>query len=826
FFMGTERRVRRQIRDEVMDRGGDSNALTDFDRTEYWSVVRREDFELALDGLADGARNVRVDPKEVEMERTVMLDELSKRFDNPAVFSRDELEWLCWHPHPYAHGRAGRPEEIRRLTRDDLMRIYRKHFRPDRFVLIVTGDVSAPAAIEAVRRHFGDFRAEGPPPARPPSVAPARGFERKFFARDLAQAYVTVAAPAPGMIHPDQPAMDMTAEFLRARLYTSLVLEKKIANSLNGGVENYTDLGIFNFTATPTSPDLAPEVERVMLHQIAEVGKIPTGRRDWDEEAELSRYQRNCQLGLAFDREDARARANLLAWGGAMGTLEHLASYPDRIGRVTLSDIGRCTRTYLAAPCLNAVVIGPEAARGSPADDERREELLRVLEGPGEPAVDWTARADPSGTEGWEEFRLGNGARVLVGTDRDFGLVTLAVFTAGGYASDPLGLEGRAWLTNDMLLIGAEAGPRVDGTPGTAWDRNRFSNVINRLGGRFQKGIAKEYAYHQITVARPDLEEALDMFGAAYLRPTFPAPEVEVEKEQGYGVLRWESDDLPSFAFRQAKQRIYGDHPYARSEYGTMESLRGLGRGDLEEARLANFRPEDAVVVLYGDLSVREARDLARAAFGAWPRRERASPPAPLEGGFPISPQPSGRHEVALDKEQAFVILGCQAPPYQSEHYPAASFAATTISFRAFRELIYERKLSYNASCSLDASRQGGACFFYVECKPEQVVEAEAALRQYIRDLAGGPIPADEFERVRSNILGKHPLERQRGSARAREAGAHAVFGLPPDFSEHYRRAIAALTPQQVHASVRTWLDPERMTLVVVRRAAARGESR
>ncbi len=818
FYMGTERRARRQIRDELMDRGGDCNALTEFDRTEYWAVVRREDFELALDGLADGARNVKLPPEEIDIERAVMLDEIAGRFDNPYVFCSDELEQLVWHPHSYAHGRAGRPEEIRRLTREDLLRIHRKHFHPERLVLVITGDVVQAEALEAVRRHFGTFRAEGPPAPRPAQLAPARGFERRFFSRDLAQAYVFVGAPAPGVMHPDQPAMDLVAEFLRARLYTRLVLETKLAASVSGGVVNYADIGSFSFLATPTDPAHAPEVEREMLRQIREVMRIPTGTVDWDEEAELARFQRNVELSLSFDREDARSRAVLVTWAAALGSLETLATYRDRIGRVTLADIGRCARTYLDSGSLNVVVLGPESARGTEADDSRREELLRTLATSPEPVVDWSARVAPGADAGWEEFRLGNGLRILVGTDHDFGLVTLGVFTPGGYSSDPLGLEGRAWLTNTMLFIGAEAGPRVDGSPGEVWDRHRFSRVINRLGGRFYKAISRESASQVITVARTDLAEALDMFSAGYLRPTFPEGEIPAEKEQGYGTLRSEADDLGSVAFREGKLRVYGDHPYARSECGTIESLQGIGRGDLVEAHSAQWRPDGSVVVLYGDITSREARDLARAAFGAWASPPRASPPAPLEGGFPPGPQPPGRYEVALDKEQAYVILGCQAVPYQSPHYPAASFAATVASFRQFRELIYDRKLAYRAFCKIEASRQAGAVFFAAECKPEKIGEVEDALRAYAQDLSARPISPPEFERVRQNILGKHPIERQRGSTRASEAGSNAVFGLPPDYAEHYRLAIAALTPERVHASVRTWLDPEKMTLVVVRR--------
>lgn len=823
FYMGTETRRLGQLRDEIMDRGGSCNGLTDYDRTEYWALVRSEDFDLALDGLADGARNVLVKPEDVERERSIILDEIRQRIDDPQMFAREEAAALAFHPHPYARRRDGTADSIKRMGREDLAGIYRRHFRPDRLVLVITGDVDRERALAAVKAKFGTMEAVGAPPPRGANPAPGRGFEERFVSRDLAQAYVVLAAPAPGMAHPDAPAMDLATEFLRARLYTDLVLVKRIASSVTGSCVNSHDLGFLEFTCTPVRPELAPAVEQAALAQIAETAKIPTGRTDWDEQAELARFQRTMRLSLAFDREEAAARRSWLVFGAVMGTLEHLATYEERLDAVTLADIGRVMRTYAGADGLNVVVCGPEAARATAEDLAKRAPLLEALRYPETP--DFGAVADPAGARGaWQESQLPNGLRVLVGTDPSFDLVSLALYTSGGSEADPPGREGRANLCNTMLSIGAAEGTRADGTRDDAWSRQRFSQVLNRLGLKFWKGSSRTYSHHLLSVARADLETAIDLLRAAYLRPTFPEAEIAIETGQTLGSLRADEDQIGSVAFAHARRLLYGaSHLYARPDRGTLASVPRLTRDDCLECYRETFRPDRAVLVLYGNLTAREGRELARVGFGDWrpqppPGGTQAPAPAPLTPAPPGPPTP-GEHVFPMDKAQAYVILCAPAVAREHPDFAAADFALRISSLRAFRELIYEKKVGYSAGGTLEAGRTGGGFFLFAQCAPEKIEVAKTELRGLAQRIVSRPIPPEEFEKMRRSILGERPIQMQRGVNRAAEAGAYVAYGLPPDHWQAEQGELMALTPAAVQAAVAKWLDPDKMTVVVVRRA-------
>ncbi|MHC5020219.1 MAG: M16 family metallopeptidase [Planctomycetota bacterium] len=821
-YMGTPTRERGGIRNEMHDRGAQTGALTDYDRIEYWVTCQPDDFEQAIDGLSDGFHNMLLTKERVEKERTVIIDELEQRLDNNFTFALEECARLTFQPHPYARRKGGELPEARKLTLSDLESIRRDFYRPDNLVFIVSGDIGTAHAVDTIAKHFGADARPATPKAEPAAQPPARGFEHRFIERDAAQTYVVVGAPMPSMVHPDQAAVDMLIQFLHARIYTQLVVADKIASRVDIGVVNHRRLGFFHCTATAADHRLAGRVERVMLEQIHRLTRIPTPTAElngWDEYAELAKFQRQFRMDHLFNQQDARARAGGLAWGAVEGTLDHWANYLERIDGVTLDDLGRTARIYFDKANLNTVIVGPAAARLTPEDEQARETALAALDF-GKAPPDYDAVAPTSVATGWVETGLENGVRVLTKTSTDFPLVSFGIFTRGGAAEDPIGLEGRANLANTMLTLGAGESRRIDGTTQAAMDRAAFSTLIYGFGNNFEKSTGRAASQHVLTVARSDLEKALNMMSAAYLHPTYPEHELQAELEQQRGHVRAAADDLQSTAIRHARRLIYGErHPYAQEIYGNAASLRLLRREDLLDAYAEGLDPRRAVITFVGDITPREATTLARKAFGAWTPLARGGDAAPMQGVVPEFDRPAGgRHEFHMDKEQAFVVMGCQAVAYDDERYPAASMLAKVGAVRAFKELIYERKVGYSASVWLDSSMHGGGLFLYVHCQAEKVDAAIAELQALAEALATQPIPAEELAKAKANVIGGTRLSMQRAAAVARSAGGNAVVGLPPDHTERYLAAIAKLTPKQIRESAGGWLDPAALTLVIVRR--------
>src|SRR5438270_7083611 len=139
-FKGTKKRASsKEIADAIEGVGGFINASTDKELTAYWARVPSEHLDLALDVLFDIVTSSKLDPADVERERTVILEELRMYQDQPQEFVQNLFEEIMWPDHPLGRDIAGTDESIARLTRDDILEYANAHYRQPNLVMGAAG---------------------------------------------------------------------------------------------------------------------------------------------------------------------------------------------------------------------------------------------------------------------------------------------------------------------------------------------------------------------------------------------------------------------------------------------------------------------------------------------------------------------------------------------------------------------------------------------------------------------------------------------------------------------------------------------------------------
>ena len=156
-FKGTKKRNALQIAEAIEDVGGYINAYTSREMTAYYVRVLEDDVPLALDVISDIVLNSVFDPKELEIERGVILQEIGQSLDTP-----DDIifDWLQDTAYPdQAMGRAilGSTENVRSFSREDLQNFVTEHYGPEQMVLSAAGSVDHDALVEEARSLFGDL---------------------------------------------------------------------------------------------------------------------------------------------------------------------------------------------------------------------------------------------------------------------------------------------------------------------------------------------------------------------------------------------------------------------------------------------------------------------------------------------------------------------------------------------------------------------------------------------------------------------------------------------------------------------------------------------
>jgi len=200
-FKGTKRRSALQIAEAIEDVGGYINAYTSREVTAYYVRVLKEDVPLALDVVADILRNPVFDPREIEVERGVILQEIGQAADTPDDIIFDWLQEKAYPDHPLGRTILGAEERVRGFAKPDLERFVDQYYRPGQMVLSAAGAVDHDALVRMAEDMFGDMI---PSNVIEPPVARFAGGETRHI-KDLEQAHFAVEIVALGAAPPTVP---------------------------------------------------------------------------------------------------------------------------------------------------------------------------------------------------------------------------------------------------------------------------------------------------------------------------------------------------------------------------------------------------------------------------------------------------------------------------------------------------------------------------------------------------------------------------------------------------------------------------------------------
>lgn len=355
-FKGTARRKVGEIDREVAEVGGQINASTFFDYTQYWLVAAGRFFERLVDLQADALRHSSFDAAEVERERQVIIEELNRREDSPFVRTFDRLYTTAFTVHPYRRPIGGSREVIRRMSREALLAFYRRYYVPSNVTIVVAGDVATADAVRVLRRAYASWR--GPRAERPavPPEPPWTGVRRAVVEQDVRAAYLHLGWLAPAARDPDLAATDVLVYALGqgrgARLLQALRDRRRVAQSVSAFFPTAQDPTLVSLYVV-TEPELAAEAERALLEEVAAV-------RDGDvSEEEVARARALLEGETLRSRHTSRGLATTLGFYATVAELEVGLGYVERVRAVTRADVQRVARRFLDPGRYAAVLVRP-----------------------------------------------------------------------------------------------------------------------------------------------------------------------------------------------------------------------------------------------------------------------------------------------------------------------------------------------------------------------------------------------------------------------------------------------------------------------------------
>lgn len=368
-FKGTRDVPRGEFSRIIARNGGDDNASTSWDYTDYYERIARDRLELVMRMEADRMRNLQLPESLIASERDVIIEERRQRIDNnPGAVMGERMRAMLHPNHPYGTPVIGWLSEMQQLDHDRALEFYRTWYAPNNAILIVAGDISAAELRPLAERTYGRLQPTRNLPARhwaqdPPPAGPMRITHRDEKVRQpsLSRIYPSVSyTTAPGR---QAHALDVAIEILggseTSRLYRALVEQQHIAVAV-GASSNTEGLGggSISIGATPAEGVTLQTLEAAVDEVIAQF------LRDGPTDAELTRAKSNLAAAAIYAQDSQESLANMYGSGLAQGeSMDQIVNWPDDVQAVTREEVVAAARSTLD---INASVTGwlmpPETA--------------------------------------------------------------------------------------------------------------------------------------------------------------------------------------------------------------------------------------------------------------------------------------------------------------------------------------------------------------------------------------------------------------------------------------------------------------------------------
>lgn len=405
------------------------------------------------------------------------------------------------------------------------------------------------------------------------------------------------------------------------------------------------------------------------------------------------------------------------------------------------------------------------------------------------------------------DFTLSNGLEVVVIPDHRTPVVTHMIWYKVGSADETAGKSGLAHFLEHLMFKGTARNPA-----------GRFSAWLAEIGGNENAFTSSDYTAYYQSIAKEYLPKAMefeaDRMTGLVLTDDNVLPERDVVLEE-YNMRVGNSPEAR--IGEQIAAALYLNHPYGRPVIGWHQEIEKLNREDALAFYRRFYTPNNAVVVISGDVTAAEVRTLAENTYGKVARVAEVAPRArPQEPeAVAVRQLTMADHRVAQPSLQRSYLVpsAVTAKPGEAEALEIlAQLIGNGETCRLYRDLVVEKRLAsgangYYQSTSLDDTRFSVAA---VPLPGVTFAALETEIDAVIADVAEHGVTAEEFDRARTRLIADTVYAQDNQSTMARWYGAALTSGENVDRVGSWTARLRKVTREDVQAAARTWLDKRR----------------
>ena len=809
----------RGLVDQLLEGAGatDSNGSTDFDRTNYHDTVPSNQLELALWAHADrmGYLLDVLDQKALANQQDVVRNERRENVENRPYGLVEEALFQHLFPksHPYHANVMGSHADIQSARLEDVRDFFIRYYAPNNASLVIAGDFDKAAARALVAKYFGTFK-RGADVPKPVVATPVIATEQRVVVHDRVElprvimGWLTTPAFQPG-----DAELSIAAHILAggktSRLYKSLVYGQQLAQDVGAAQHGYALSSVFEVDVTARPGHSAQAIEAAIDAELDALRTIgPT-------EMEMEQARSAIETGMlsSVEKLGGEGLADMInEYNQYVGDPAYFAKDLERYRAVTAAGVQRAVAEQLrkqARVVVHGLPGTPLAMPEVPVTKPKRASASGTPVNADEPWRHQVPKAGPAPAISLplaQSFKLANGLTVIHHYNPALPLVAAELVIKAGASANPPDHPGLAGFTAAMLDEGtaSRSAPQI-------------ADQLAQLGASFSAASGAETSRISLLALKKHFAGALDVIADVARHPSFPEAEVKRQRAARLGDLGQHLEDASAVAEIVSSAVLYGpQHPFGYVELGSEAAISGTTRAHLLQFWQQHYLPNNAALVLSGDLTPDEAKALAEASFGSWKTGTLVAPAPALVATTKanvVLVQQADASQTAL--QVALIGTDRKSPDFAALEVMNAVLGGLFTS-RINNNLREEKGYSYGVYSHFDYRRTAGPFEIAGSVRSNATGASVAEIMKEVKAMREQPLTAAELDNARNAQVLSLPGHFDTNEGISASLAGLFAYDLPLDYYSTLAQQFAAVTAEQVQAVARKYLVPEKLVVIAV----------
>ncbi len=770
FFKGTNTHPTGEIDRILESKGAIVNAATSKDFTHYYITIPAEYFDTALDLHSDMLLNPQIPRVELEKERKVVIEEISKDSNTPSKKVYDNLNDMLYTHHPYKRKVIGTSENIETMGREEILDYFNKYYSPSNMTTIVVGDIDTTSTLAKIQNAFNQSYKK-PVKNSFPKERQLQLQKRKVEYTDTQSGYMMIGFRGANILDNDSFALDVLAQILgggkSSRLYKNIKEQNNLAFSISASNGSYRDDGTFFINAIFV-PKNQQKLEKAIFEDISNIQKYGIS------EDELKRAKQKIIQDTYYSRESTANIANELGYIITLTDSSNLyQDYINNIKKVSANDVKCAAQKYLGVNKSAVSLV-------LPIQTENTAKCGNYLDGQKHSAQ---VISTNSGTT---KYIIDNNATLLINQNKNNDIISINIIAKGGEFIEKAIGEGT--LTAQTMLKGTKK-----------YSSQELVEILDETGIEISPALDEDFFIINVKTTTAQIDKTLEILNEICNNALFEETELDKKRSEILAKIKQKRDVPMNIALEEFKTLIFENSVYSNSNKVLEKSLPKVTKNDVRSYYDRILDPQNIIISISGNVDSQKMIQ----AFGSMFNKKQRTKFNYSNHSVTKLNSPKTVSKKIKDLETAWLFMGWQVSGVQDKKDFVTLKVINTLlgsglSSRLYRNLRESDGLAYQLGSSYNPRVLGGTFIEYIGTNPATLEYSKNKMLEEIQKLKTEFVSETELQGAKDRLKGGFILAMETNAEKASTLGIFETYGFGYDFLDKYIKMIDEVTASDI----------------------------